>query len=467
MAEVDTSSYKLPETNILDQATKFQGLAQGATNLERSGIALSQDKLKQINDQFHIMQGELSIMANDPSITKDQAAQRLNAVSKTFGFKPEVTNHALKELQAAPDVKTFAANALTRGMATMEKVNTLYGPIDKYSDGQTDQYVQTSPLRGVTTVGPKIQRQIPPDQPVIDPKTNQPTLQGPTPAIAPPGVATGPGQRLPVGNQPIQPRPVPTQRVLPTSDNMNLTGPGKTVTGVDVQDLPPNQAVAQRFPAPSGPAVGTSPMFEEGKKIYVADQQNASQKMMAAKPAIQAIPLINTPGFLSGPLTDQFTKIVAGLKSTGLINIADDADPTAIRQEVSKKLAAYVSGSPVGQRSDAAQTLKEAASPNPNVQILPALLKLTKDAIALDRVEAAMPNAFKGQKFDDYIKHKGQFPQNIDERAFTLDLEPEEKSAALVDKMLKQTRSKNNRERMEAEKFFKSLDIADAQGFYK
>ena len=465
MAEVDTSSYPKPaalpaQKTILDQVGQYQ-------QLERGSIALSQDKLKQINDQFHIMQGELSIMANDPSITKDQAAQRLEAVSKTFGFKPEVTNHALKELQAAPDVKTFAANALTRGMATMEKVNTLYGTPSIISNQQQDTPVNVSPMRGITQTGMPIQRQIPPTQQVIDPTTNQPILQGPTAPVAPPGIATQPGQRLPVGNQPIQPRPVQTQRVLPTSNNMNLTGPNKTITGVDVQEVSPNQAVADRFPAPSGPAVGQSPMFEEGKKIYVADQQNASQKMMAAKPAIQAIPLINTPGFLSGPLTDQFTKIVAGLKSTGLINIADDADPTAIRQEVSKKLAAYVSGSPVGQRSDAAQTLKEAASPNPNVQILPALLKLTKDAVALDRVEAAMPNSFKGQKFDDYIKHKGQFPQNIDEKAFTLDLEPEEKSAALVDKMAKQTKSKNNRERMEAEKFFKSLAIADEQGFYK
>jgi HEAT repeat protein len=176
---------------------------------------------------------------------------------------------------------------------------------------------------------------------------------------------------------------------------------------------------------------------------------------------------MQSSGFLSGPLTDQFTKIVAGLKSTGLVSIADDNDPTAIRQEVAKKLYQYVSNSPVGQRSDAAQTLREASSPNPNVQILPALIKLTKDAVALDRIEAAMPNAFKTGKFEGYLKHKGTFPQSINEKAFTLDLEPEEKSAKLVDNMAKKLQSKNNRERNDAEKFFKSLRMAKEQGFYQ
>jgi len=463
MADVDTSSYPKPaalpqQKTILDQVGQYQ-------QLERQNIALGQDKLKQMNDQFQVMNAELATLANS-DVPKEEAQKRLINLSKTFGLKPEVTNHMLGELNAAPNVKTFAENALVRGQAAMEKVNFLYGQNNIYSQGQQDQPVVTSPKFGMRPMGPPIQRQIPVDREVIDPATNQPRLQGPTAPVAPPGIATQPGQRLPVANQPLQPRPVPTQRVLPTSGNMNLTGPGKDITGIEVEP-DPNTQVAQRFPGPSGPAVGQAPMFAAGQSAYSQDQQTASAKMMAAKPAIQAIPLINTPGFLSGPLTDQFTKVVAGLKSTGLISIADDADPTAIRQEVSKKLAAYVSGSPVGQRSDAAQTLKEAASPNPNVQILPALLKLTKDAVALDRVEAAMPNSFKGQDYQNYIKHKGQFPQNIDEKAFTLDLEPEEKSKALVDKMAKQTKSKNNRERMEAEKFFKSLAIADEQGFYK
>src|SRR3989442_252890 len=111
-----------------------------------------------------------------------------------------------------------------------------------------------------------------------------------------------------------------------------------------------------------------SPLFEEGKKAYTEDQANSTRLMQAAKPAIQAYHLMASDGFLSGPGTEGFTKAVAGLKAWGLIGTADESDPTAIRQEVTKKLAQYVSNSPVGQRSDNAQILKEASSPNPKVQ---------------------------------------------------------------------------------------------------
>lgn len=455
MAEVSTDSYpKFQQTDFLDRASKFQ-------TLERGSIALGQDKLKQINDQFQLMNAELSTLANDPNTTKELAVNRLSTLAKTFGFKPEVTNHMLNELNSSTNIHKTLENSIVRGMATMEKVNNLYGTPSIYSQGQQDTPVNVSPMRGMRPTGLPIQRQISPNQPTVD-ADGRPTLQGPTAPVAPPGIATQPGSRLP-----IQPNVVPTQRITP-SDNMNLTGPGKTITGVSVEDAPtPNQVVQNRYPAPSGPNVGMSPLFDEGKKVYTGDQIAASQKMLAAKPAIQALPLMQTKGFLSGPLTDQFTKVVAGLKSTGLINITDDADPTAIRQEVSKKLAAYISNSPIGQRSDAQQHLKEAASPSPNVQILPALIRLTKDAVALDRIEAAMPNAFKSGKFEDYIKHKGTFPQSVDEKAFILDLEPEDKAKELVDNMAKKLQSKNTRERNDAEKFFKSLRMAKDQGFYQ
>ena len=38
-----------------------------------------------------------------------------------------------------------------------------------------------------------------------------------------------------------------------------------------------------------------------------------------------------------------------------------------------------------------------------------------------------MPNVFKGKDYQNYLKHKGTFPQSIDEKALTLDLETEEK----------------------------------------
>lgn len=450
MADVDTSSYPKPQNqSILDTAGKWQGLEQGAVNLQQS-------KLKQINDQYNLINAELAAFANDPNATKDQVAARITNFAKMFNLKPDVTGDLMRELQMAPTAQAYAEKALVKTQATQEKINFLYGTPGVYSQGQQDTPVVTSPKFGMRPTGLPIQRQIPPTQPTVD-NEGRPTLQGPTAPIAPEGVRTGPNDVMPVQRKKLLP--------ITPDQNINLTGPGKTITGVDVQDAP--LTFAQRYPAPSGPNTGMSPLFEEGKKAYTQDQMNAGAKMLAAKPAIQALPLMQTPGFLSGPLTDQFTKVVAGLKSTGLINIADDADPTAIRQEVAKKLYQYVSNSPVGQRSDAAQTLREASSPNPNVQILPALVKLTKDAVALDRVEALMPNAFKGKNYEDYVKHKGTFPQSVDEKALTLDLESEEKSRALVDDMSKKLKSSNARDRANAEKFFKTLRLAKDQGFYQ
>lgn len=456
MAEVDTSSYpKFQNQSFLDTANKWQGLEQGAVNLQQS-------KLKQINDQYNLINSELAAFANDPNATKEQVAARIINFAKMFNLKPDVTRDLMRELQMAPSAQSYAEKALVKTQATQEKINFLYGTPGVYSQGQQDTPIVTSPRFGMRPTGLPIQRQIPPTQPVVTPE-GVPTLQGPTAPIAPPGISTQPGTR----NLPVEPsnvNPVRTQRITPDK-SINLTGPGKTITGVDIQDAP--ATFAQRFPSPSGPAVGMSPLFEEGKKAYTQDQLASSAKMLAAKPAIQALPLMQTPGFLSGPLTDQFTKVVAGLKSTGLIDIANENDPTAIRQEVAKKLYQYVSNSPVGQRSDAAQTLREASSPNPNVQILPALVKLTKDAVALDRVEALMPNVFKGKDYQNYLKHKGTFPQSIDEKALTLDLESEEKSRALVDEMSKKLKSSNIRERNAAEKFFKTLRMAKDQGFYQ
>lgn len=446
--EVDTGSYPKPsaQPGLLDTVGKFQ-------QLESQNLTISKQKLDQINTQFGLMNAELSTLVNDPSITKDKAAERLTTFATTHGFKPEVTKHMMDELRSSPDVPTFARTALSRGMETQQKVNNLYGTPGVMTNGQTVTPTMQSPmLNGGAPRASQlpIQQQISPGTTTVD-ENNTPRLQGPTPAVTPPGTVSGPGQ-LPV-------RSVPTQSLPPFVAPKNDTGTTINKT--------PNDIVADRYPAPSGPAVGMSPLFEEGKKLYTQDQSESSSRMMAAKPAIQALPLMQTKGFLSGPLTSEFTKAAATLKGWGLVSTAKENDPTAVRQEVVKKLAQYLSSSPVGQRSDAAQALKEAGSPNPNVQILPALIKLTKDAVALDRVQASMPLAFKDKDFSKYVSHRGTFPQSVDEKAFTLDLEPEDKSKALVDKMAEQLKSTNKREAAQADKFFKSLRIAKDHGFYQ
>lgn len=467
MAEVDTSSYPKPQqSSFLDVAGKFQNLAQGA-------LSINQAKLNQANQALGYMTRAMGSLGPDAS-KEDYLAVAKNAVK--MGLVPaNMLGAYVERLKAAPTPRAFYDEFITAAATHQEAINYHLGQPGTYNQGQQTYPVVTSPKFGMRSTGLPIQNQPPPGTPIIDtnptlpdgspnPNYNRQTLLGPRSPVAPPGVAVGPGEApapvpkvetLPVG-------PVTNPKVMGQSSNF-----GGNVIGVTVEPPTPNQVVDNRFAMPQSFATGQVPGYEEGLKKYNEDQARSASLMLAAKPAIQALPLMQTPGFLSGPLTDQFTKVVAGLKSTGLIDIKDTNDPTAIRQEVVKKLNQYVSSSPVGQRSDAAQILKEASSPNPNVQILPALIKLTKDAIALDRVQAALPNAFKGRDYQNYTKHQGTFPQSIDERAFTLDLEDQAKKTKLIQDMAKKEKSSNARDRNEANKFFNSLRIADQAGFYQ
>lgn len=455
--EVDTSSYPRPaqQKSLLDTVGQFQ-------QLESQSLTISKQKLDQMNTQFGLMNNELSTLANDPTITKPKAAERLTTFSKTLGLKPEVTQHMINELQTAPDVKTFAETALKRGMSLQEKLNNQYGVNGYYQSGQTNQPVRTSPLieggRPIATDKP-YQVQVPPGTPTFDAE-NRPTFQGPTPAVTAPGTVAGPGG--PSGPLPVQ--RVPTQAIKPPPTENPLPVAPRGDTGTTPDWVSPNSVVQNRYPAPSGPAAGQPPGFSEGLAQRTADQEIASKRMFAAKPALEALKLMKQPGFLSGPLTEQFTNVVAALKSTGLVNIANENDPTAIRQEAAKYLAQYVSGSPIAARSDAAQALTEASSPNPKVQILPALVKLTEDAVALDRLHSAMPNAFKGKDFSSYGQHKATFPQSHDARAFKLDYM--DNPGKLVKEMAEKETSKDPKAKADAAKFFKSLRLAKEQGFY-
>lgn len=454
MAEVDTSSYPKPaalpvQKSALDQVGQYQQLESGK-------LGIDQQKLKLMNEQFGLINNELSTLIATPNVTKEQAAVKLQTFANTYKLPPQVVQHMMGELQAAPDVKSFAQNALTRGQTTQERINFQYGIPGTINNEQQQIPIQSSPKFGIQrldngTINQPIQRQIPPTTVIPGVGPNAPDqLLGPQPEVPAPQARS----QLPI-----------KQDAIPGQSNIF----GGDVTGAEVMPSLPVAAFNNRFDGgPTGPVSGRSPMFEEGKKALIADQASSTERMMQAKPAIQALPLMQSKGFLAGPGSEQFTNVVAALKTAGIIDTAAENDPTAIRQEVSKKLAQYVSSSPVGQRSDAAQTLKEASSPNPKVQILPALIRLTKDAVALDRVEAARANSFDTNKQDlsTYGSHRANFPQSIDENAFALDLEPDN-GASIVDDMAKKLNSKNVRERASADKFFRSLKIAKAQGFYQ
>jgi hypothetical protein len=219
----------------------------------------------------------------------------------------------------------------------------------------------------------------------------------------------------------------------------------------------PSAGLPTRVPTQAFTPTGNPPLFEAGKTQLAQDQQIAAQKSQSLIPILQAIPLMKD--IMAGPGTNQFTHAVAALKAFGFIP-TDVNDPIAIRQEVVKKLNAYVSSNPVGQRSDASQTLLEASSPSPNIQILPALTRLAKDAVAQDRTIISKPGAFTSDDLSQYGKHTSTYSGSIDQQAMQLDqMEPKERQS-LLDKMKKEATT------TQGKKFWNTLRIIKQQGLF-
>lgn len=463
MAPVDISSYPKPTEgkSVLDQIQQMQTIEQQNINIDRTKLELA------IKNQDNLL-ATLNALPKDASPEEmrqwGQSAVKAKLVNPRMYAEfvtnmPAPTGDAVKDREA---LNRYRQTVEQRAMGVSEAMKWRYGQQTVVSTGQSDQPAMLDPRTGaIRPAGAPIQRQLPVEAPVVGPQGQQ--ALGPQAPVVPEGMEPVPGglagqfrpKKLPVG-------PVTDARVPGESTNF-----GGNVIGAQVENAP--ATLNERFNGtgngaykPIGPMTSQTPMFEEGKRMLAADQQEASQRAMRVKPAAQALQLMQQPGMLSGPLSEQFTQGAAALKTFGLIP-SDMNDPIAIRQEVAKKLAQYVSGNPVGQRSDSAQVLAEASSPNPKTQTLPALIKLTKDAIILDRVQAAMPNAFKDKDLSTYGKFKAAFPSSIDERAFGLDMEKDQ-GKILVDKMA--ARLKNNSKDREATKFFNSLRIAKEQGFY-
>ena len=444
--EADTSSYRqLPAASPLEEFGKLQQLQQQKQQLDAG-------KMANANTALQFMTRAMTSLG--PDATKEEyAAVADNAVKQ--GLVPEAQKQVYMErLQKAPDAKSFFNEFATAAATLQEQLNYHLGVPGQSANGQTVTPTVTSvkPGFGQRPVGLPVQQQAPPTAQVVGP-SGQPQLLGPQPAQNAPGTVAVPTP-LPVerpsaasATAPIVPKSLPVERVS------GPTGPTIRRTDMEVPDF------TSRFPVPTGAATGTAPLFEEGKQAYTKDQLNSSTRAQSIKPAIQALKLM-TPALATGPGTAQFNDLVAAAKAWGVVDTKAENDPTVMRQELEKKLAQYVGGSPVAQRSDAAQTLAEAGSPNPKKQILPALQALTRDAIALDRVQILKPQAFKGQKFDDYVKHTGNFPQSVDEKALTLDLMDDKEREKLVTKMKSEYKNGDGTAKKRAVKFFETLQLA-------
>ena len=455
--EADTSSYPKATMPVspLDIAQKVGGLQQQKQQIDAS-------KMQNANTALTYMTRAMTSLGPDAT-KEDYAAVAENATRQGLVPKEQLQVY-MERLQKAPSPRAFFNEFATAAATLQQQLNYHLGIPGEVNTGQTITPVTTSqkPGFGQRPTGMPVQLQAPPTTPTVGP-TGQPQLLGAQPPQVAPGAVAGPTplsmgrpSSLPVARpEPIQPTPVRT------------TGPiGPTVRRTDLEPTTFESRFDGAFPQARGPMTGAPPLFAEGKDAYSKDQLNASTRAQAVKPAIQALKLM-TSALATGPGTAQFNDLVAAAKAWGIVDTKAENDPTVMRQELEKKLAQYVGGSPVAQRSDAAQTLAEAGSPNPKKQILPALQALTRDAIALDRVQILKPNAFKGQKFDEYIRHTGNFPQSVDEKALTLDLMDDKERDKLVTRMKSEYKNGDASAKKRATKFFETLQLARDAKLYE
>ncbi|HYT41992.1 MAG TPA: hypothetical protein VEP90_06580, partial [Methylomirabilota bacterium] len=412
MAEIDTSSYPRPtaQPSLLSNVQQFGAIQQQKQSIDQA-------KLDQANQALGYMVRAMGSLGPNAS-KEDYAKAAQNAVDQ--GLVPQQQENVfLQHLQNAPDSPTFYKQFMSSAMEGQKQIELHTGINSQQNDQSTQFQGKIDPLTGGFKSTTQLTTQLPPGT-----RYNE---QGQEKLIG----ASGPSGPIPT------PKARPS---LPVASPAQTTGPtGPTIRRTDMEaggpagpTLPsPNQRVSSGFQA-AGLNTAPPPLFEEGAKALTADQALAAQKMTAVKPALEAMKIL--PGLRSGPSTAQFNNAVAFLKANNLIPTDKENDPTVVYQEANKYLSQYLKGR--GDRSDADLAAAEKSSPNVGTQLNPALVKLTRTAIAQDRIEAARANTFtkSGRKdYQNYGEHRATFPQSIDDRAFGLDIMPEGESTKLVD----------------------------------
>lgn len=489
--DADTSTYPKPgpPVNALDTAAKFQGLQQGAQQLQSGNLLISKQKLDLANQSYEYMTRALNSLG--PQATKQQLIDMGNNMVNQKLVPPEMVQTMDATIPDDPTkMPAFIDQLQTQTAQHSEMTNYFRGSPVITQNGQQFYSVRQplSPNQPSTVQDLGIRQQPPPTTPTVDtnetlpngqpnPNYGQPRMLGNTALpVAPGGVQTLPpasGAPMPnarPGGLPIAPQPGAISPPMMPKPDVSFNAPAGPK---DQSRVAAGTSVPGMLPQPTGPATGMPPQFEEGRKQYNSDIELATARQTALKPILQALPLLKQLQ-TSGPGSNAFNSAVAGLKNFGILPTGVSNDPTAIYQEVEKKLAQYVSSNPVGQRSDAAQALTEAGNPNPNHQIRPALIQLAQDAVALDRLAAARAPSFTQKitnpdgtttqaprtDFQNYQTFRAGFPPSIDERAFKLDMMEPKDRTDLLNSMKKQQNTP------EGKRFWKSLQTVKDLNLY-
>ncbi len=471
---VDTSSYPkaapIAQQNPLDTIGKLQEMGLKQQEAQQRSIGIDLSKLKLVNEKWDYSSKVLGGLLNKPDLTgkdlldtyqhlhnrgvltPEQFAQEASSIPSLEGIKrqnPNATPEQHREMLSQKN-KDMVKFHLLQGATKMEQLNGAYGVPGPVIN--TPQYsVPTIYNQGKQSIEPSGQPyptgELSPAAKVATPEGEQYYgQQPPANRLIPNKVKTIPAPALPSNALPTQDNPYVNPRSI-NGQSQNLTG-----------DIIPSK--------PSGPMASQPPAFEAGKEQYAKAIEQAGHTLQAVKPAQQAIKLMD-PDVIkgltgTGPIAAKATQILGALQGVGVLNATE---PVAQRQELVKKLAYYLKSSPSGQRSDAAQALADKANANPDVQLLPALIRITRDNIALDRVDAAAALAFqrgvRNKQFEQFLEHRGNFPNTMDERAFTLDSMPDAEKDKLIDSI------KNSKSKLEKEKFARSLKLAQELKMYE
>lgn len=422
MAEVDTSSYPRPAAMPVQKSPlEIAGQLQ---TMERGNVALSAEKLNLINTQFQLMNNELANLAADPSATKQTAAQRLSAFANTYKFPPEVTQHMLGELNAAPDVKTFATLAIRRGMDNITKINQTFNQPAAQSD-QANTYLGTQTpamMPGGGTFNPQqtIPLQPPPTTPIQGARGQPGIVGAPPPGIRPYGGA------MPVQGAP-PPAPVPLPRArMPVAGPPPVTGPtGETVNkGSEF-----NNRFSAAFPnvMVTGPEPGTAASIaavtEQSGKDLAEDLRRNKTLQVDLQPDLAVLDIVKGKGPTDfGPGTDalnQAKKLVATwIPGVDPKILAEGTDYDTVKKYL-------VQGARAAGNTSTNDQLAAAFEGNPNTTMSTATIEnIVKSRVALRKMQAALPLLAlnSGVSEADYSKWFAKNQNILDPRAFGFDL---------------------------------------------
>lgn len=467
--EADVSSYKqsLPVSPLAMAREAAQTRSAVQQNISND-INIDKQKLDLLSQQFGIMNNELANLI-DSGATKQQAAERLSRISKTLNLPPVATNHMMEELNAAPDVKTFATFAIRRGMDTMQKYGVQLGtPETQQDNANVYQGVRQSPEKGGGFVpATQMAVQPPPTQPNVDTRRTLPT-GAPNPDYLQPGIV---GAAAPSGVTPV-PRARPSLPVAKPA----VSGPtGPTIRRTDLEPASVTDRIDAAFPqriatgAAPGVAGAIAQVGEQSGKDYASDLTRAKSFQADLYPSQRVLDIVKNQGEKAfGPGTEALNSLKSALV-TWLPNVDQKTIDSVSDYEQAKKYLVQAARSNGSTGTN--DQLAAAFEANPNVKMSGATIEnVVKSNIALRKMQHAQTLLFGQQNLppSEYSQWISKNQNALNPVAFGFDQMDANAKNKYLESMATKDKSGNwiakKGKEKEFQKFEQSLSFANDAG---